>query len=427
MAETTKKTVDVAGLQKAAQTYDKVLRTLPYFALESLSKALIFNVKEVSMENIITHQRRRAGITKAYKPGNIGAYAESLIAFESSSLKVAETVTKTKDNIHNYDDVDVQFLGGKPVDNTARKHPLEYRILKALVESHMEDICFAAIGGERDDASDSAMAAIDGVYTKADALLITGELTAARGNFATTGAFLMPSDESDTSAYDVLVEFIGGAHDMLRTSWGGTPQLLIPMNVLKAARAALRNKLKAIKYPTMDETLAHIREDALAPDLLLNTHTALGQGSRLIMQKVGNIDLGWNTKKASNFVKIRDIYEDPNDFQFWLQAGYGMRIIDWHEKKFRTNEQTNDVPSLAGDYCTTGAVIVSLGDAPAAARWYVEGGISQRSNGQAMIGLAPGTYTIKFVDVDGYTTPADQTVTVAEGKDTKINATYVSK
>ena len=41
MAETTKKTVDVAGLKKAAQTYDKVLRTLPYFALESLSKDLL--------------------------------------------------------------------------------------------------------------------------------------------------------------------------------------------------------------------------------------------------------------------------------------------------------------------------------------------------------------------------------------------------
>ena len=107
MAENTKKTVDVAGIQKAAQTYDKVLRTLPYFALESLSKALLLNVKEVSMENIITHQRRRAGITQAYKPGHIGSYAESLLAFESSSLKVAETVTKTKDNIHNYDDVDV--------------------------------------------------------------------------------------------------------------------------------------------------------------------------------------------------------------------------------------------------------------------------------------------------------------------------------
>ena len=427
MAENTKKTVDVAGIQKAAQTYDKVLRTLPYFALESLSKALLLNVKEVSMENIITHQRRRAGITQAYKPGHIGSYAESLLAFETSSLKVAETVTKTKDNIHNYDDVDVQFLGGKPVDNTARKHPLEYRILKALVQSHLEDIVFAVFGGERDDSSDSAMAAIDGVYTKADALLIAGELTAARGNFATTGAFLMPTDESDTSAYDILVEFIGGANDMLRTSFGGIPQLLTPTNVLNAARAALRNKLKAIKYPTMAETLEHLREDALAPDLLINTHVSLGQGSRLIMQKVGNIDLGWNTKAASSFVKIRDIYEDPNDFQFWLQAAYGMRIIDWHEKKFRTNEQTNDVPSLAGDYCTTGAVIASLGDAPAAARWYIEGGVSQRSHGQSIIGLAPGAYTIKFADVEGYTTPADQTVTVEAGQDTKITATYVSK
>lgn len=422
-----KKTVDVKGIQKAAQTYDRMLRTLPYFSFEKLAKALLLNVKEVEMENIITHQRRRAGITQAYKPGNIGSYAQDIIAFESSSLKVAETVTKTKDNIHNYDDVDVQFLGGKPVDNTARRHPLEYRLLKALVKSHLEDICFAAFNGERDENSESAAASIDGVYTKVDALQIAGELTAARGNFAYTGAFNMPVDENDTSAYEQLVEFIGGAHDMLRTSWGGTPQLLAAMNVLKAARAALRNKLKAIKYPTMEETLAHLREDALAPDLLFNTHPALGLGGRLIMQKVGNIDLGWNTKKASNFVLIRDIYEDPNDFQFWLQAAYGTRIIDWHEKKFRTNEQTNEMTSLAGDYCTTGAVVASLGDAPAAARWYVDGKVQQRSNGQAMLGLAPGTYTIKFVDVEGYTTPADQEVTVKAGVDTKIEAAYVSK
>lgn len=422
-----KKTVDVKGIQKSAQTYDRMLRTLPYFALESLAKSLLLNVKEVQMENIITHQRRRAGITQAYKPGSIGSYAEQLLAFESSSLKVAETVTKTKDNIHNYDDVDVQFLGGKPVDNASRRHPLEYRILKALVEGHTEDMCFTLFGGERDESSESAASAIDGVYTKADALQIAGELTAARGNFAFTGAFNMPVDEHDTSAYEQLVDFIGGAHDMLRTSWGGIPQILLAMNVLKAARAALRNKLKAIKYPTMEETIQHLREDALAPDLLFNTHTALGMGSRLIMQKVGNIDVGWNTKKASQFVKIRDIYEDPNDFQFWLQAAYGVRIIDWHEKKFRTNEQTNDIVSLAGDYCTTGAIVASLGDAPAAARWYVDGKVQQRSNGQAVLGLAPGTYTIKFVDVEGYNTPASQEVTVKAGEDTKITATYVSK
>ena len=82
---------------------------------------------------------------------------------------------------------------------------------------------------------------------------------------------------------------------------------------------------------------------------------------------------------------------------------------------------------MAGDYCTTGAVIASLGDAPAEARWYIEGGVSQRSHGQSIIGLAPGAYTIKFADVEGYTTPADQTVTVEAGQDTKITATYVSK
>src|SRR3712207_9163421 len=62
------------------------------------------------------------------------------------------------------------------------------------------------------------------------------------------------------------------------------------------------------------------------------THEALGQGSRLVLQKKGNLDVAFNTQAASKFCQIRNIYEDPNEWQFWLQSGYDTRVRDWHEK-----------------------------------------------------------------------------------------------
>ena len=70
----------------------------------------------------------------------------------------------------------------------------------------------------------------------------------------------------------------------------------------------------------------------MCPALEILSHEALGQGSRLILQKKGNMDVAFNTQAATKFCQIRDIYEDPNEWQFWLQTGYDTRIRDWHEK-----------------------------------------------------------------------------------------------
>ena len=110
----------------------------------------------------------------------------------------------------------------------------------------------------------------------------------------------------------------------------------------------------------MQRMLELLREDAMCPNLIVSSHEALGQGSRLTLQKVGNIDVAFNTQAASKFCQIRDIYEDPNEWQFWLQAGYDTRINDWHEKVFRCNEQKNESLDLAGDYCKTGGVQVAI-------------------------------------------------------------------
>ena len=99
------------------------------------------------------------------------------------------------------------------------------------------------------------------------------------------------------------------------------------------------------------------------------------------------------------------------------------RIRDWHEKVYRCNEQKNESLDLAGDYCKTGGVQVDITGTENAA-WAIKGKVAERSNGQCIIGLTPGKYTIEFTAVDGKTKPADQEVTVVEGEVTTATGAY---
>lgn len=425
MPDPIQKPIDVSGLQIAAKKFDKTLRMLPAFMLEDAIRSLRLNVQRVPIKNVLTHQRRRAGGTHAYAPGNDITNFNNIISYEHSELMVHETVFNTKDNIHNYDNVDVQYLGGKPVDDVEKRHPLEFQILKAMVKSHSEDIMFALFHSARQDNGSSPATAFNGFFTNIDILIADGHFSAARGNYAPTGAFEAPVDTNDFAAYENLVEFIGSAHPMLKSPVGGNPILYITELTLKNVRAALRNKLGKIYagYPTMQETLEHLREDALCQTLEFVTHVALGQGHRVMMCKPGLFDFGWNTDAASNFVQVRNIYEDPNEVQFWLQSAYGTRLRDWHEKVFRINDQTNSILDLSGDYCQTGSVKVDI-TGTTAGRWYLEGSASKRSSGQMILGLAPGNYTIKFDAVEGFTAPDDISITVEAGKDVSKSAAY---
>lgn len=419
------KPVNVAGLQKAAEQYDRTLRMLPAYMMEEAIQALRLNVRQVPAKQVLTHVRRRAGGTHSYTPGSEVSNFESILAYEHSELMVHETVFSMKDNVHNYDDVDVQYIGGKPVDDVTKRHPLEYQILRAMVKSHSEDVMFSMFHAERQNAGSTPLASFNGFYTQVDALITAEKLTAARGNYAPTGAFDAPVDDSDYAAYENLCAFIGGAHPMLRSNIGGTPVLYITEATLLNVRAALRNKLKVLEYPTMAKVLEYVREDALCPSLEFLTHIALGSGHRVILCKEGLFDFGWNTAAASTFVQVRNPFVDPNDVQFWLQAAYGTRIQDWHEKVFRVNDQVNQAINLSGDYCESGAVKVSI-TGPADARWFLEGSAAKRASGQYLLGLAPGSYTIKFTAVDNYTTPDDITITVEAGSDISKSATYTA-
>lgn len=415
------KLVNVSKLNESLVIYDKALRTLPFATLTEIAAALKFNVRDLQGKHSLIHERRRAGGTQSYKIGKDFGLTDKLLGYEPSLIEPKDVVCVTKENSQKYDDNELLIIGGTPVDNKTKKHPLETKVVFTLVRSHLEDVVYSLYHAERDEDSKSPAGAFDGIFTKADMLIARNEVNAARGNFAISGAFVNPTSDTDYSAYENLVEWIGGANTYLRSSVGGVPQLQVAETVLKAARAALRNKLRMQEYPSMQRMIELLREDAMCPALLVCSHEALGQGSRLLLQKSGNIDVAFNTQAAAEFCQIRSIYEDPNEWQFWLQAGYDTRINDWHEKVFRTNEQKNESLDLAGDYCNTGGVQVNITGADGT--WKIQGKESKRGNGQCIIGLKPGTYTIEFDTVDGKK-PANQQVTIVAGEVATATGTY---
>ena len=424
MAETPK-LIDVKKLNEAMTIYDKTLRALPYATLQEVAAALGLNVMDLQGKHVRINERRYAGGTQSYKVGKTFGNHDKLLAFEPSAIEPKDVVCITKENSQVYTDNELLIVGGKPVSNVTKRHPLEVRVAHALVRSHIEDVVFVLFHAERDEESTSPAGAFDGFFTKADLLIAAGDVNAARGNFAVSGEFAMPTGDTDYSAYENLVEWIGNTNTYLRSSRSGVPQLLCAQSVLIAARAALRNKLKMQEYPSMQRMIELLREDAFCPTLEVATHEALGRGSRLILQKKGNMDLAFNTQAATRFCQIRDIYEDPNEWQFWLQSGYDTRIDDWHEKVFCTNEQKNESLDLAGDYCKTGGVQVTITGDDGQGKWNVQGKAAQRGSGQYIIGLTPGKYTIEFSDVSGKTKPSNLTeVDVKAGEITAKEATY---
>ena len=419
-----KKLIDVSKLNQALTVYDKALRTLPFATISEVSSKLGLNVMDLQGKHTRINERRRAGGTQSYKIGKEFKELETILGYEPSNIEPKDVVFITHENSQKYDDLELLIIGGQPVSNITKKHPLEQKVAFNLVKSHAEDVVYEMFTASRDDDSTSPSGAFDGFYTKIDKLIIAKEVNPARGNYAVSGTFEMPLDTNDTAAYDNLVEWIGGANNYLRSSRYGIPQLLCAESVLVAARAALRNKLRLFDYPSMQKLFESIREDAMCPGLEIVSHEALGLGNRLIMQKKGNMDFAFNTQAASRFCQVRDIYTDPNEWQFWLQSGYDTRVNDWHEKVFRTNEQKNTALDLAGDYCNTGGVLMTLTNDDGKGTFSVKGQGAQRMSGQYIIGLKPGKHTITFGAVDSKTKPSDKQVTIEAGKITEDTAAY---
>ena len=412
--------VDIDKLNRYAKDYDNVLRTLPYFTFQEFATAMKLNVVEVDNEDVLVNARRKAGNTGAYKAGANISYPSEIGKMIEMSLKPELTVSRVKDNILNYSEKKVLSNAGEKVDHTVKKHPLEKMIVDNIIISHSEDIVFSAFFADRDDSKFSPLTAFTGFFPIIDYLKTQKDITMANRNLVPTGMF----GDGTKNDYDRLVDFLRAAHPFLKRS----AVLYFSSSVELICKEAYRLKTQAFARPSTADFWAAVKDDAKFPGLVPCTHEAYGQGDALILVKPGMVDFGVNTNKARQFVQIRSIFEDPNEVQFWLQAAYGVRFQDIHQKVFQVNEHTNTGVDLAGDYVTGGAVTVEISPAAAVeagAKWRIGTG-EWMDSGATMLGVPAGVTAIEYGAATGYTKPADGSVTVVDGEDVSTEGTYVA-
>ena len=411
--------INIDELKRYAKTYDGVLRVLPFFSLQEFAQRMRLNVIEVRDEDVLVNFRRKAGNTGPYKAGASISYPDEIGKIVEMSLKPELTVSRIKDNIQNYKEKRVISNAGEPVDHVSKRHPLEKSVIDNMVISHTEDVIFSAFFAERNEEVYSPITAFTGFFPWIDHFKTTSDISLANGNLVPTGEF---GSNDGVDDYDRLVSFLRQAHPMLKRG----AVLYYSSSVELVCKEALRQKTKAFKRPTSEEFWEAVKDDAKFPMLQPVTHEAYGTGSALILVKPGMLDLGVNTRRASQFVQVRDIFEDPNDVQFWLQSAYGTRFQDVHRKVFQVNECTNQGVDLAGDYVGGGSVTVTLTglDDPSQGAWKIGESGSWMASGKTAVGVPAGVQTIIYKEVSGYTKPENGSVTVADGKDASTTGAY---
>lgn len=334
---------DLTLLQETAQRFDKDLKLLPVEKLRlEMGRLGITLYPNVQNKDVATNFERKGGILLPYTPTGTVTNKDVGKALESI-LEVKTAYASVKDNIKNYQKymVGPDDLLGK---NQTKKHPWNMTMLWAIVSTFGEDLLDSLFPGARDDDGTTPQAAFDGYDTKIDAYIAAGTIAAAKGNYVATEVLTDPSDSSDTTAYDTLLNFWKAAHPALRRAQS---RLLVPWDVYMAYNAAFFNKFKYA--PPVDEyqrTYLH----GTGNKCLLVPSDAMGTGDRVILTIAGNMHFGMNNQSDEQFVQVRDPYEDPNFKQFWIQGDYGTRILSVNEKVFQVNDGTPVANSLAGDY-----------------------------------------------------------------------------
>nr|DAT24413.1 MAG TPA: hypothetical protein [Caudoviricetes sp.] len=412
--------LDLEKLKRYAKEYDPILRTLPYFTFQEFAAAMKLNVIEIDNEDVIVNARRKAGNTGPYRAGAEINYPNEIGKLVEMSIKPELTVSRLKDNILNYQDKKILSNAGERVDHTVKKHPLEKFVIDNHITSHSEDVTFSAFFAERNDGVFSPMSSFTGFFPWIDHFKASKDITMANRNLVRTGVFGGGDGVND---YDRLINFLRAAHPFLRRK-----AILYYSNEIELiCKEAYRQKVNAFARPTSEDFWKAVKDDAKFPGLEPITHEAYGNGQALILIRPGMMDFGVNTKKATSFVQVRDIFEDPNEVQFWLQAGYGTRFQDIHSKVFQVNEFTNEGVDLAGDYVVGGALTVTIENeeaVEAGAAWKLgESGEWMMSN-QTLLGVSKGVQSVSFKDVAGFTKPGNVSVTIADGEDFTASGTY---
>ena len=339
--------VNIIGLNRVNETYQKDFMVLPYALLIPVLQELKISMLEVNNRDIVVVKERKGGLARPYVGTDL-QYKAEVMRLKERILQTEMAYAAVKDDITNYKEKKVLFDAAKnKINHKTKEHPLEREIIADQIITVGEDIIDALFHSTRDLDDQTPMGMADGFNTLLDKLVVAGDISLAKGNLVECASLAAPVDEDDYTAYLSIRNWLRNIDPKWR---GKNVVVYIPNNSLINVKDALENKKKTFRDVTFDAVLTNLREDCTIPNLQIVSHYALGTGDRLTLTEPGNLDLGMNTFSDAGFVQVRNPYENPNWVQFWMQWEIGMRVKNLHKRGFMMSDGVVTANPLSGDY-----------------------------------------------------------------------------
>jgi hypothetical protein len=336
-------TITLESLVILAKNYQTDLKYLPYLVLRERLAALgiTFYQQDDKEDSVITFLRKR-GILAPYSKDQTISYKEIGKTVESV-LRLETSYASLQDDIKSYEEKKIVPSKGSIANNKTKEHPYQTMIMAEKIKTYGEDIMDCLFPGVRNKNGHSPLDAFDGFDKKIDTAIAAGLISIENGNFFDCGDLNAPTSDADTSAFDHLVDFLR-YNKRLR----GPVDLRITPETLNNAKDACENKYSHRGNDV--DFLAKLKDKSGLQNLSIISDASMGAGDRIHLSVPGNFDFGFNNLSDTEFVQIRNPWENPNLIQFWMQSDQGTRIRSFHEKVFLINAGTNTATEMSGDY-----------------------------------------------------------------------------
>lgn len=329
----------VDQLNETAIRYNREIKTTPVASLKTeLDLAGILIVPGIQHKIVNYMFLRRGGIMRPYMPG-MNVSEEELGKFIENEFQVFRAAGIDEDNIQNYRKTNVvgMNLGEAEI---SLKNPADPEIFIAVAKTWGEDLGDILFHGKRNASGKVKYDVMDGFEKTISDAITKGNISEKNNNLINLPPITFSTDESDTSAYDIVDEFL------TNTKIKGEAILNVSKNT---GRAILRGIFNTFKYTmTLDEYGRYVIPGHR--DVRLNICPLMGYGDRMILTKPGIMQLGYDTQFDVPFVRVRSIKDDDQILTYNYGASYGTNILTYNCKMFMVSNGSLSPDPIAGDY-----------------------------------------------------------------------------
>ena len=283
------------------------------------------------------------------RPYVVGNVEDSQLGeFIDNPAKLEKIVLHTSDSIERYTEKG-PFQDTNVVESAEHTVFLLGELAKRIAEDTRANVFHGNMANRSlpmtaANAVKKGLSLMNGFYTLMAMRITDGTISAANGNYFTTGD-LMANSVTPVQAYDAFVEFYNSLNPALQQE----EEILV--GVCKKLGAKIV-KGYMLTYPQIAPTVLNNGwKFAEFPNVKLITSAAMGVGSQIYATVADNFEYVCSDREQDAMISIGQVSKDLRVFDYQANTRATVRIRDYSPKVFACNEQLNSPLGVpVGDY-----------------------------------------------------------------------------